>query len=81
MAIKDPDLLTKAFSESLRKMVELIPLEERLAGVPVEERLAGVPDDERLLAMPVDALRALPDSYLATLPEGVRAAILARRAR
>ena len=54
--------------------------DSRLEGVPVADRLLGVADDERLLAMPVAALRALPDSYLATLPDGVRAAILVRRA-
>lgn len=90
MTIKDTQLIKQSYSESLRKMMELIPMEERLAGVPVEERLAGVPVEERLagvpveerlLAMPVEALRALSEAYLATLPEGVRAEILSRRAR
>ena len=55
--------------------------EEVLAHYKPQERLAGLEAGEVLLALPDEALRALTDSYLATLPEQVRARIRARLAR
>jgi hypothetical protein len=55
--------------------------EERLAGLSPEERLAGLAPEERILANSDDVLRALPDSYLATLSAPTRAAVRARIGR
>ena len=80
MTDQDQQRFTQSYVETLRELMQSLPLKDRLEGVPVADRLEGVPEDERLLAMPIEALRALPDSYLATLSEDVRAAVLARRA-
>ena len=89
MTDQDQQRFTQSYVETLRELMQSLPLKDRLEGVPVADRLEGVPvadrlegvpEDERLLAMPIEALRALPDSYLATLSEAVRAAVLARRA-
>jgi hypothetical protein len=44
-------------------------------------RLAGLAPEERILANSDDVLRALPDTYLATLSAPTRAAIRARIGR
>ncbi|MFO0610898.1 MAG: hypothetical protein U0324_47485 [Polyangiales bacterium] len=54
---------------------------DRLAGLPPEARLAGLPVPQTVLALPDEILRVLPESYLATLPADVQAAVRARLAR
>jgi len=51
---------------------------ERLAGLDPAERLAGLDPAEVVLGLPEAALRALPESYLATLPEAAQRRIRAR---
>jgi hypothetical protein len=50
-------------------------------GLTLEQRLAGLPPEQRLLAMPDDALRALSDEYLRSLPAATQDAIRARIGR
>jgi len=54
--------------------------EERIAGLKPEERIAGLKPEDLVLGLPDDALRALPESYLATLSEDAQRRIRARRA-
>jgi hypothetical protein len=88
--MKDAKLAKDAADRALRDLLASLPPEVRLAGLDPEEvlahykpqeRLAGLDTGEVLLALPDEALRALTDSYLATLPEHVRARIRARLAR
>jgi hypothetical protein len=52
--------------------------EERLAGLAPEERLAGLAPEEQLLALSDEVLRGLPEAYVRSLPEPVRAEIQRR---
>ncbi len=63
-----------------QRLAGLAP-EQRLAGLAPEQRLAGLSEAEQVLAMPDRLLALLPESYLATLPDDVRARIAARLAR
>ena len=54
--------------------------EQRLADLTPEQRLADLTPDQRLLAMPLEALRALSEDYLRTLPAPIEAAIRKRLA-
>lgn len=80
----------EGFDEVLDKFLADLPLEQvlgryspeqRLAGLPPEQRLAGLTPEQALLALPDEVLRTFPDAYVATLPEGVRAAIRKRIGR
>jgi hypothetical protein len=71
----------EGYDEVVQRFLELIPPEQRLAGLAPEQRLAGLPPEQVLLALPDEALRALPESYLATLPDSIQAAIHQRRRR
>ena len=55
-----------------------LPPEQRMAGLPPEQRLAGLTPEQAVLALPDEVLRGLSDDYLASLPEGIRAAVRAR---
>ncbi len=76
--MKQPDVEElPEFSDMMRRFLDKLPLEERLAGLGPEERLAGLAPEERLaglsteqvvLALPLDVLRALPDAYIGSLP-------------
>ena len=55
-----------------------LPPEQRMAGLPPEQRLAGLTPEQAVLALPDEVLRGLSDEYLASLPEGIRAAVRAR---
>jgi len=61
-----------------QRLAGLAP-EQRLAGLAPEQRVAGLTAEQRLLLLPDEALRALPDTYVATLSEPTRLAIRARR--
>jgi hypothetical protein len=52
--------------------------EQRLAGLAPEQRLVGLTEAQAVLALPDAMLRALSNEYLATLPQGTRAAIQKR---
>ena len=62
------------------RLIGLKP-EERLVGLKPEERLVGLKPEEQVLALSDELLRALPESFLATLPADVQAAVRARLAR
>jgi hypothetical protein len=80
----------EGYEEAIRKILDALPPELRLAGMAPElrlagmapeQRLAGLPPEQALLAMPLDALRALSTDYLATLSEATRAEIARRIGR
>ncbi len=55
-----------------------LPPEQRLAGLAPEQRLAGLDRDHQALALPDEVLRALPESYLASLAPEIQAEIRRR---
>jgi hypothetical protein len=55
--------------------------EERLSGLKPEEIARALSPDHAVLVLPEEALRALADDYVATLPVDVQAAVRARRGR
>ena len=86
--MKDAAKVDRSYKSAWDKIVQNLPVEERLAGLAPEQRLAGLAPEQRLaglapehlvLALPDDALRALSDEYIATLPDDVRAQVAARR--
>ena len=52
-----------------------------LDGLTPEEKMMGIAPEHIVLALPAEALRALSDDYIATLPDDVQREIRARRAR
>jgi hypothetical protein len=52
---------------------------ERVAGLAPAERVADLTTEERVLLLTDDQLRALPDSFLASLSPDVQARVHARR--
>ncbi|MFO0606723.1 MAG: hypothetical protein U0324_26355 [Polyangiales bacterium] len=65
----------------LRKLARAIPARIRLEDLTPEERLAGLSEADRVLALPDAALRALPVTYLATLPDDAQQRIRERLTR
>jgi hypothetical protein len=57
------ELFQKSIEKATRKMLEAMPLEERLAGLAPEQLI---------LALPVEVLRVLPEEYLRSLPGEVQ---------
>ena len=54
----------------MTKMVEELPVEQRLRGLSPEERLRGLPPEERLRGLsPEELLQALPPEFVAGLTE------------
>jgi len=53
----------------------VFPPEQRLAGLAPEQVLNAFPPEQRLLSLPDDALRALSDDDLRTLPADVQDAV------
>jgi hypothetical protein len=84
--------MRRKFAESLtpeERLAGLAP-EQRLAGLapeqvlsvfPPEQVLSAFPPEQRLLSLPDDALRALSDDYLRTLPADVQDTIRKRIGR
>jgi hypothetical protein len=68
----------ESYDEVVQKFLELIPPEQRLAGLDREQRLAGLDREQILLGLPDDDLRRLPQEYLATFSEAVREAVRRR---
>lgn len=62
----------EGYDDVLRKFIE---------NMPPEVRLAGLTDEQALLALPDSVLRTLPEDYIARQPEPVRSAIRQRLAR
>jgi hypothetical protein len=80
----------EGYDELLRKLLDSLPLEERLTGLSPEQRLtglspeqrvAGLSQEERLLTLPDEALRALSDDYLRTLSPATQAVLRTRIGR
>jgi hypothetical protein len=73
------ELLEKLLARATpaQRVAGLAP-EERLAGLAPEERLAGLAPEEQLLALSDEVLRGLPEAYVRSLPEPVRAEIQRR---
>jgi hypothetical protein len=82
--MKQPDMeelpgFEELFQKSIKKTLEAMPLEERLAGLAPEERLAGLAPEERLAGLapeerlaglaPEQVVLALPLELLRALPE------------
>jgi hypothetical protein len=55
-----------------------LTLEERLGGLTLEEYFAALTPEQLVMVMPLDALRALPEAYLRTLPAEAQARIRER---
>jgi hypothetical protein len=62
--LEDPnmsDLLKEFAQQTIKRLLESLPPEERLKGVPAEERLKGVPAEERLKGVPTEErLKGVP---------------------
>ncbi len=71
----------EGYDEMIRKVLDGLSPEQRLAGLAPEQRLAGLTPEQALLALPDETLRTFPDAYLATLSDATRAAIRARLGR
>jgi hypothetical protein len=71
----------EGYDEVVQKFLELIPPEQRLAGLAPEQRLAGLSREQIVLALPDDELCKLPEEYLATFSEPTREAIRKRLGR
>lgn len=64
------------------KLEDIEVMERRfLDSLPIERRLEGLTEAEAVLALPDAVLAGLSDDYVASLPDDVRARVLARRAR
>ncbi len=79
--MKDAAKVVHSVSEARRALIESAPIEDRLAGLTPEQRLTGLTPEQFVLALPDDALRALSEDYIATLPADVQAKVRARRGR
>jgi hypothetical protein len=51
-----------------QRLADLTPEQRLLGSLTPEQRLADLPPDQRSLAMPLEALRALSEDYLHSLP-------------
>ncbi|MCK6586445.1 MAG: hypothetical protein L6Q76_02565 [Polyangiaceae bacterium] len=71
----------EGYEEMVRKFASGLTPEQHLAGLAPEQRLAGLAPEQKLLAMPDDALRALSEDYLRSLPMDVQDAIRKRIGR
>jgi hypothetical protein len=71
----------EGYEDIRRKFAESLTFEERLAGLPPEQVLSAFPPEQRLLSLPDDALRAISDDYLRTLPADVQDVIRKRIGR
>jgi hypothetical protein len=55
----------EGYDEVVQRFLELIPPEQRLAGLAPEQRLAGLAPEQRLAGLaPEQAVLALPDEVL-----------------
>lgn len=79
--MKDAARVDRSYKSAWEKIVQSLPLEERLAGLAPEQRLAGLSLGEAILALPDAALHGLSDEFVATLPADTQAKVRARRGR
>ena len=77
MSVQDME----GYDEVVRKFIESLPPEQRLAGMPPEQRLADLDRDHQALALPLDVLRLLPEEYLRSLGPDVQAELRRRLQR
>jgi len=80
----------EGYDELMKKLLDSLPPEQRLAGLAPEQRLAGLAPEQRLagldrdheaLALSVELLRLLPDDYFRSLPLEVEAELRRRLQR
>ncbi len=72
--MKQPDIdELPGFEELFQKTIK-----KTLEAMPVEERLAGLTPEQILLGMPLDMLQRLPDDYVRSFPEDVQERIRKR---
>lgn len=71
----------EGYDEMLQKLLAETPVEMRLAGLTPEQRLAGLAPEQLLTALPVEALRALSEDFVRTLPSDVQAVVRERLRR
>ena len=90
--MKQPDIeelpeFEEMFQKTIGKIMQAMPLKERLEGLAPEQvlsafapeqRLAGVSTEHLILALPVDVLRVLPEQVLRSLPPEVQEKIQQR---
>jgi len=77
--MKQPDVEElPEFSDMMRRFLDKLPVEERLAGLAPEERLLGLATEQVVLALPLDVLRGLSDDYIGSLPVKVQEQIRKR---
>jgi hypothetical protein len=68
----------EGYEELIRKFLDALPPEQRLAGLAPEQRLAGLDRDHEVLALSLPLLRALPEEYVRTLSPEVQAEVRRR---
>ena len=72
------ELFQKSIEKTVKKTLEAMPIEQRLAGLAPEQVLGAFAPEQLILALPVDVLRVLPEEYLRSLPSEVQAQIQKR---
>jgi hypothetical protein len=86
--IKQPDIEgMPEWDDLMRRFLDRLPVEERLAGLAPdqvlgafapEQRLAGLATEQVVLALPLEVLRVLPEDYVRSLPVAVQQQIRLR---
>jgi hypothetical protein len=86
--VKDAAKVTRSYDEARLAFLKSIPVKDRLAGLTPEQRLDGLPPEQigralapgdLVLALSDEALRALSNDYIQTLPADVQRKVRARR--
>jgi hypothetical protein len=72
--VKKPE----GYEEMVLEFVRSLTPEQLLAGLSLEQLLAGLSPEQRLLGLTDDALRALSEDYVRSLPADVQDAIRKR---
>ncbi len=71
----------EGFDEVMKKVLDMVPPDQRVAGLSPDQRVAGLSPEQVLPALPDEILRGLSDEYIAKLPEPTRTAVRARLGR
>ena len=71
----------EGFDEVMKKVLDMVPPDQRVAGLSPDQRVAGLSPEQVLPALPDEILRGLSDEYIAKLPEPTRTAVRTRLAR
>jgi hypothetical protein len=79
LAMKDFELADKVLHGEWDAYVDMFSVGARLRGLTPEQRLAGLTPAEHLSLLPLEALRALSEEYVSSLPAEVQDLVRARR--